>query len=387
MSGAEDADPVLLKTILEHLERHHLKRKDVSGLGQLFFKSSQYGERYFPKSKQNALRNKWDNIRRLKAEGYKALLAEFNVPPGRGTTQELEEARAAKSAFNNVEYSSSTSHEDFDEEASAAFETLRVSEPSPALAARFQSTPPPLSRTSTPNHHHSFPSPPASAATNDMYRPYLSPMLAHPSPVASSVMAPTVIQGTEANPYKYTVNRLYPERNPSPISFCFIARLEAHNATYPGVEFALEVPIYDVSKVQATLKSHCIIGVKVPTIPHYQKAEVLWDPACHDATALFPADEATEQARRQQEIAIEGDPVRAFKHYEFEIPGVVLDNSIMSGFEIGNVIRHQVRKVKATPAPNDAGYKSLVLTWKVAEARGSKFQQQAAPSVDDLLNM
>ena len=94
MSAAKDADLALVKQVLQVVEGSNLSRKKVKGLNALCFESDDY-KHYFPKNKHQALRRKWDDLRRLKIENYYQYLLSLDVNPGTGTLRELEEARAA----------------------------------------------------------------------------------------------------------------------------------------------------------------------------------------------------------------------------------------------------------------------------------------------------
>jgi hypothetical protein len=68
-----------------------------------------------------------------------------------------------------------------------------------------------------------------------------------------------------------------------------------------------------------------------------------------------------------------------YKYWEFQIPAV-LDNGILS--RPSKVIHKKPRKLV-----DKDGQRSVVITWKIAEAGGIQTQKQDAKSADDLLAM
>ena len=96
MSTVKDADKHLVKLLLEVIEGKDLQRNKVHGLDNIF--KSPDCSCFFPQSKRQALRKKWDDLRRLKVENYYKTLEELEVTPGAGTQRELFAAERQRRA-------------------------------------------------------------------------------------------------------------------------------------------------------------------------------------------------------------------------------------------------------------------------------------------------
>ena len=94
MSGAKakEADPILLKAVLELIEERDLRREEWNGIDRIFKEN----ENFFPTHRRAALRRKWDDLRRQSVENYHKFLLQSGVSPGAGTTQELLDATIAR---------------------------------------------------------------------------------------------------------------------------------------------------------------------------------------------------------------------------------------------------------------------------------------------------
>jgi hypothetical protein len=157
----------------------------------------------------------------------------------------------------------------------------------------------------------------------------------HPHSVGLSVAAmPDFIKGTRENPFKHRIDPRYPEMNPTQISFLPLPSLDHNGYTFCGWEIKTTTALHDYQLWKAIVLPSGGILVKGPSVPHFEKAETLWNPSCHDVndsrTHLFPADEATKKAQTQLEVAIKKELSQVYKYWEFQIPAV-LDNGILSG--------------------------------------------------------
>ena len=214
--------------------------------------------------------------------------------------------------------------------------------------------------------------------------------LSFPSSVASiSTLSATkedLVEGSEKNPFKYTINKDYPEKNPARIPFCFLPDHDHEGHTYRAWKLKATIPHHDYNSWDAYFEKPNCIKVKAPSLSYYEKKDRIWNPELHDVKDRnahpFHLDEATRKADAQLEAAIKKDQAREYNWWKFEIPGVVLDNSILSGASR--------TKIKKEPRPMTAerphkDLKGAVAVWIIAEAGGIQVETENVE--DDVLNM
>lgn len=363
------ADPVLLKEVLQQVENSPFGR-NIGGIDSLCFKGSQAS--FFPEDQRPALRKKWDDLRRLKIKNYYKFLLRIEVTPGAATIKELvhsEDTAPSEDALLNDFGRLSLNRRpppSATGSSSSAFES-----PSPSVQKSSQLSTPPRSVT-LKGSTSTFPSP------------------QHPF---SPNMDLQVLEGTQANPFKFDVNRQYPEKNIARFTFTYVPTYN-HKGWQGSVwELEMDVPHMDFNKWEVRVSGPNGILIKGPSKSYWEKTAILWNEQCHDYKDKdkhpFPSDEATQKAHQAAELAIDGNPNREFNWWLAEIPPkegeseVQLDNTILSG--PGVHLSRAVRKVKSPEYPD---LKGAVLTWKIAEGGGVQTEKQKEVSeAKDLMSM
>lgn len=345
---------------------------------------------FFPENKVKAIRRKWDDLRRLKAENYYKTLLEYKVKPGAGTQHELLKAREAQARGASVrrDDSSQDSISSDDDESASLIKSIKD------LDLDQPSFTPSKSHHSTPNRNMSTPT-----RRNVAFSPTPPPVAAPPS--ASSFCSPSYasidvdsVEGTRENPFKIRVNRDYPEMNPSPISFC-LKDQHHHGFTFKAWNLTVSVPHHDSNKWSAYFTAPNIITVKCPSINYFDRAEIQHNPACRDYEDETPPpiDEAAKGAQVTLEVAIGKDPRRKYKWYQFEIVDATLNNTILSG--PSEVIQKKKTKVKSEIAvkksidPSDPGVPIVArvasVTWTIIKEGGIQTEHDEEDDIDGWL--
>lgn len=86
------ADPILFKQVLQLVEgSNKFGRDKIKGISTLCFKGG-YAS-LFPETERDALKTKWDYLRRGSIENYHKCLVSNGITPSAATMKELEEAR------------------------------------------------------------------------------------------------------------------------------------------------------------------------------------------------------------------------------------------------------------------------------------------------------
>ena len=265
MSTAREADPKLVKLVLQVIESQNLSRIEVPGLDTIVFKSEY--QNLFPEDKRQALRRKWDNLRRLGIEGYYKLLLDLRVMPGTGALLDLENHRKQgisprednSSADDSSKGSIDTDKDDTDEESlSAAIEKqLSTSFISPSL------------RHSTPTQwQHSATLRPARTSSSSLPSPlkttarFSSPEMdpQKPASVVGGISSSStgslsefyLIEGSKESPFKFRVNRLFPEKNPFRIEVLRVEKYEHEGFERNIWEFRVTISVQHHEKWEAS---------------------------------------------------------------------------------------------------------------------------------------
>lgn len=393
MNTAREADPKLVKLVLQVIESQNLSRTQVPGLDTIVFKSEY--QNLFPEDKRLALRKKWDNLRRLGIEGYYKLLLESGVTPGTGALLDLENHRKQgisprednSSADDSSKGSIDTDKDDIDEESlSAAFEKqLSTSFISPSLR---HSTPTQWQHSATlrPARTSSSSLPSPLKTTTRFSSPAMDPQ--KPPSVVGGISSSTgslsefyLIDGSKESPFKFRVNRLFPEKNPFRIEVLRVEKYEHEGFERNIWEFRVTISAQHYEKWEAFFRPPNFVVIKGPSTDYWTKSEIFWKEDCHDYKDKkkypFPYDQATESANTALELAIEKEPQREYNWWEFEIPKVkdedteaTLDNSVFSG--PSDVIKKGIRKLKDPKY----GLHAVVVYWKIAEAGAIQTKRQ-----------
>ena len=289
MSSAKEADRALLKLILEVIEGSNISRSEVYGLDSICFRSEY--QRFFPTDKRAALRKKWDDLRRIKIQSYYKFLLDLGVHPGNGTLRELEEARN-KEGHDDISGDKDDSieenaNEDFD--LIQAFENLETPTRPPYSHPHPLATPPRGQRSSTPQlqsrtltRQHSNPRSSLATLSPASSPAFYSPTMEYPGSVASAPLSSSMfssielncIQGSKMNPFKFQVNRLFPEKNPARIGFCQITHYEYQGFEHKVWEAKVTIPHLDYDKWEAFFKFPCYIVFKAPSIGSWEKVDL-----------------------------------------------------------------------------------------------------------------
>jgi hypothetical protein len=445
---ARNADPKLLKEVLQVVESSSFSRQEIEGLDSVCFKVT---PGFFPLEKRDALRRKWDALRRLRIKNYHTFLLSIGVQPGPATLRELQEERERAKQHRNSSHAKNKNtdlllgveeEDDSEEEEytvaslSNTFEDLDLSSHPHHQASLF--TPPPASLFTPPGSSLQttdpeqllqqfslcprpppaslFTPPGSSLQTTDpeqllqQFSPCPRPLLAgtmdHPPTVASLAGSSGLsfstegslgaVEGTKAYPFKFMVNREYPEKNPARIKFTRVMNYEHEGFEHVVWEAAITIPHGDLKKWDAYFQKPNQILFKGPSRSYWEDPDILWNPDCHDVknknTHPFPDDQATKKAHNASELAIEKNSLRNENWWQAEIPcdkvdgaDVVLDNNILSGNS--HLVKKEVRKLKARLY--GAEVKGLVLVWKIAEVGGiqTERQMEAVPDVQSLMEM
>lgn len=207
------------------------------------------------------------------------------------------------------------------------------------------------------------------------------------------------MEGTKLNPFRFIVNREFPEKNPARIKFTRIPNYEHQGFEHVVWEAAITIPHGDMLKWDAYFQKPNHIMFKGPSRSYWETPDILWNPDCHDVkdknkkTHPFPDDQATRKAHMASDLAIEKNPtVRDENWWQAEIPcdkvdgaDVVLDNSILSGST--PEVKKEYRKLRATLC--NADLRGLVIVWKIAEVGGIQTEKQMdlVPDVQSLMDM
>lgn len=223
---AKEADPVLLREVLQLVESSPYSRHEIGGLDSLCFKGAHSS--FFPLDKRHGLRRRWDELRRLQIINYHQFLLDKGIAPGATTLQELDAVQKRNSSLTknkNTEQDFGEEEEDDNEEEedtvaflSDAFEDLDlVSSPSTGLfttpprsslrTTNLQSSLPTTSHTLQQLLHERFsPCPQPSLLAMDNPPPTIASLTGGGSGLSISTGGSSlevVVEGTKANPFRY----------------------------------------------------------------------------------------------------------------------------------------------------------------------------------------
>jgi hypothetical protein len=162
-----------------------------------------------------------------------------------------------------------------------------------------------------------------------------------------------MVEGTKMTPFKFLVNRQYPEKNPARIRFTRVSNYEHEGFERIVWEAMITIPHADFSKWEAYFERPNFILFKGPSRSYWESPAILWSPECHDVknkkSHPFPDDMATKKAHKASELAVEKDPPCEENWWWEEIPkakdedtNLMLDNTILSGTSDGDRIRKEV---------------------------------------------
>lgn len=367
-ASAQNADKALFKQVLLQIESSPFGRKHINGLDTICFKG-EYAS-FYPEDKRGPLRVKWDNLRRQTVHNYIRSLQEYDIEPGAATLKELRLANASKSPSTDKDGQESDDSKEDDTVLSDLFGSIDLSD-------------------SHPKQGGSLPfAPPQTASTVP------STTFGHTPPQWSSPSFPTMdtpshhesaIEGTRAKPFKFVVNPNFLEKNMARFKITQTPGKDHNGVKHTVWEVHVTIPHLDYGKWEAFFKPPNKILVKGPSRSFFEK--LLWNAANHDyndPSARPEHDQARQDAHQTLENDIENDDDREYNWWQAEIPGVVLDNTVLSGQ--GTL---QIEKEIIKLMDTDTGIKGCVVGWVIAEAGGiiTKKKEHKIRDIDSLLNL
>jgi hypothetical protein len=313
------------------------------------------------------------------------------VSPSPATLKELHEAESAnKKKKTGQETDHEEEQEDEDEKdedkvtvlsLSDTFETLSISlNPPPQHQVQQSFLTPPWGSSSLCTTPQFSPHPSYYSSPMDNPRTHLPPgsVVAGQSCASStfssgelSLELTSPVDGTPNSPFKFLVNRQYPEKNPVRMKFTRVMKYEYQGFERTVWEVAITVPHPNFSKWEAYFVKPNKILFKGPSRGYWE--------------SQFPNDPIMKKAHKAAELAIKKNPLHEENWWQVEIPkekdedmDVVLDNIILSRHS--NMIKREVQKLMSVEYGE---LKGCVLVWKIAEVGGIQMEKQE----ESLLNL
>jgi len=217
--------------------------------------------------------------------------------------------------------------------------------------------------------------------------------------IAEESVQMEAVEGTYDNPFKFTVNRHFPELNPFGLLPIRVPHYEVGDKQYTVWQLAAFVAHHDYEKMSAyTTDMADTILLIMPAVGFWLNVKRLLSMSCFalpDATKHpFLSNEAVMSAHRRQNGATADDPSRQNVHLLVKFPvDHPLDNNVMAPNEEAITkkclfLKKTEKTGEHTPDGKEVAneFKALVAYWEIAEKAGQRTGTQKKRG-DDIVSL